>query len=339
MTQVSTAGQAGGGDGRSPGNRDRVRFDINRQFAIDELQLNEREDRRLGDGLGRMGPRKSSRTSWLPWHRFTAEPYHRELPGQGHNMDTALTAAVSGGSPPAVALVPDPGTLDALAKQGADQGPHEHPRHPDVQLRQCVDTLASYNGKQYGVVVQGANKNTIWYNPALFTGSGHLVATDHLGAAAHRRGTVEGGRYPRRSRSAPTSAGRSPDMWQNVYLKTAGAAGLQQAGYARSQVDRSDGTTAFSTLGQLFSQPSYRSVACRIAFPMHIPHASTRSSRSHQQCRRRPWWSRPTSWSARSLQLSNYAPGTTGTGGAHADCRRLEDPLLRLLPIPRRRGR
>ena len=31
--------------------------------------------------------------------------------GKGNNMDTALTAAVAGGSPPDVALVPDPGTL------------------------------------------------------------------------------------------------------------------------------------------------------------------------------------------------------------------------------------
>ena len=39
--------------------------------------------------------------------------------GKGSNMDTALNAAVSGGSPPDVALVPDPGTLDTLAKARA----------------------------------------------------------------------------------------------------------------------------------------------------------------------------------------------------------------------------
>jgi alpha-glucoside transport system substrate-binding protein len=39
--------------------------------------------------------------------------------GKGSNMDTALDAAVAGGSPPAVALVPDPGTLDTLAAKHA----------------------------------------------------------------------------------------------------------------------------------------------------------------------------------------------------------------------------
>jgi len=92
--------------------------------------------------------------------------------GKGNNMDTALTAAVSGGSPPAVALVPDPGTLDALAKQGCDQGPHEHPRHPDVQLRQCVEHAGQLQRQAVRVWFKGANKNTIWYNPALFTAAG-----------------------------------------------------------------------------------------------------------------------------------------------------------------------
>src|ERR1700691_3104193 len=39
--------------------------------------------------------------------------------GKGSNMDTALDAAVAGGSPPSVALVPAPGTLDTLAAKHA----------------------------------------------------------------------------------------------------------------------------------------------------------------------------------------------------------------------------
>src|SRR5207302_10528459 len=39
--------------------------------------------------------------------------------GKGSNMDTVLEAAVKGGAPPDVALVPDPGTLRTLAQQGS----------------------------------------------------------------------------------------------------------------------------------------------------------------------------------------------------------------------------
>src|SRR6202165_4352058 len=37
---------------------------------------------------------------------------------KGSNIDTVLAAAVAGGAPPDVALIPDPGTLQTLAKQG-----------------------------------------------------------------------------------------------------------------------------------------------------------------------------------------------------------------------------
>ena len=41
--------------------------------------------------------------------------------GKGSNMDTALNAAVAGGAPPDVALVPDPGELNTLAGEGKIQ--------------------------------------------------------------------------------------------------------------------------------------------------------------------------------------------------------------------------
>jgi len=49
--------------------------------------------------------------------------------------------------------------------------------------------LVTYNGKLYGLV-QGANKNTIWYNPAEFA---LAVSRRHppLAAAANRRGHAE----------------------------------------------------------------------------------------------------------------------------------------------------
>ena len=46
--------------------------------------------------------------------------------GKGNNTDTAVVSAIQGGAPPDVALVPDPGTLQTLAKAGLDQGPDQH---------------------------------------------------------------------------------------------------------------------------------------------------------------------------------------------------------------------
>jgi len=92
--------------------------------------------------------------------------------GKGSNMDTAIGAAVAGGAPPQVALVPDPGTVLALAKKGAIQ-----PLAPVIgsevsNYGAAWNKLVTYNNKLYGVWFKGANKNTIWYNPAEFAVAG-----------------------------------------------------------------------------------------------------------------------------------------------------------------------
>ena len=105
--------------------------------------------------------------------------------GKGNNMDTALTAAVSGGSPPDVALVPDPGTLDSAGQGRIDQGPHQHPRRPDVQLRRCVEHAGQLQRQAVRRVVQGREQEHHLVQPGAVHRGGHLVAADHLGAVAH----------------------------------------------------------------------------------------------------------------------------------------------------------
>ncbi|MGH3253219.1 MAG: extracellular solute-binding protein, partial [Trebonia sp.] len=83
--------------------------------------------------------------------------------GKGSNMDTVLESAVSGGAPPDVALVPDPGTLQALAKQGSIKDLTKLLGGLSSDYGSAWNQLASYNGKLYGVWFKGANKNTIWY--------------------------------------------------------------------------------------------------------------------------------------------------------------------------------
>src|SRR5580704_16942307 len=176
--------------------------------------------------------------------------------GKGNNMDTALTAAVSGGSPPDVALVPDPGTLDALAKGGSIKDLTSILTGLTSDFGSAWNTLATYNGKQYGVWFKGANKNTIWYNPALFTQAGisspptswEQLLTDAAQLQA-------AGITPF---SLCTDVGWPvADMWQNIYLKTAGAADYNKLAAHTLKWNDPTVTTAFTTLAQLFSQPSY----------------------------------------------------------------------------------
>jgi ABC-type Fe3+ transport system substrate-binding protein len=176
--------------------------------------------------------------------------------GKGSNMDTALNAAVAGGAPPDVALVPDPGELNTLAGEGKIQPLASILGSLTSNYSSAWNTLASHAGALYGVWFKGANKNTIWYNPAEFATAG-LTSTP----TTWEQLMTDAGQLQ--------AAGVTPfslcsdigwpiaDLWQNVYLKTAGASSYDQlAAHTIPWTDPSV-TTAFTTLAQMVGQPSY----------------------------------------------------------------------------------
>ena len=254
--------------------------------------------------------------------------------GKGNNMDTALTAAVSGGSPPDVAFVPDPGTLDTLAKQGAIKDLTSTLGSLTSNFGAAWNTLASYNGKQYGVWFKGANKNTIWYNPALFTQAGissppttwEQLLTD---AAQLKAAGVT-------PFSLCTDVGWPvADMWQNIYLKTAGAADYNKLAAHTLKWSDPSVTTAFTTMAQLVSQTSWLDGGLQGSL-----------SNGYPACVDKVFPKPPAQPSAAMVieadfvvseitgNSSNYSPGTTGTGGAACTADASKTPCYDFFPFP-----
>jgi ABC-type glycerol-3-phosphate transport system substrate-binding protein len=254
--------------------------------------------------------------------------------GKGNNMDTALTAAVSGGSPPNVALVPDPGTLVSLAKGGSVKDLTSVLGGLTSNFGTAWNTLASYNGKQYGVWFKGANKNTIWYNPALFTQAGISSPPTSweqlLSDAAQLKAA---GITPF---SLCTDVGWPvADMWQNVYLKTAGAAAYNKlASHALKWTDPTV-TTAFTTLGQLFSQPSYLlgglQGSLSNAYPACVDKVFPKPPAQPQAAM---VFEGDFMVSEITGNSANYAPGTTGTGGAACTADASKTPCYNFFAFP-----
>ena len=175
--------------------------------------------------------------------------------GKGSNMDTAIDAAVAGGAPPQVALVPDPGTVTALAKKGAIQPLAPVIGSEAADYGAAWNNLVTYKNKLYGVWFKGANKNTVWYNPAEFAMAG-LKTTPKTwqqllsDAATLKRAGVT-------PFSLCTDIGWPvADLWQNVYLKTAGAASYDALAAHNIAWTSPTVTTAFNTLAELVGQPS-----------------------------------------------------------------------------------
>jgi alpha-glucoside transport system substrate-binding protein len=176
--------------------------------------------------------------------------------GKGNNMDTALTTAVAGGSPPDVALDPNPGTLQSLAKQGKIKDLTSILGSLTSNFGAAWNKLATYNGKQYGVWFKGANKNTVWYNPALFTQAGITSPPTTWEELITDAGQLQAaGIAPL---SLCTDVGWPvADMWQNVYLKTAGADAYNKLAVHSLKWTDPTVTTAFTTMAKLVGNTSY----------------------------------------------------------------------------------
>ncbi len=91
----------------------------------------------------------------------------------GQNIGTVLGTQIEGGSPPDVAMLPQPGLLVEFAERGEL-----------VQLEEIVGDLvtanyapvwrdlATVNGELYGVWYKAANKSFFWYNADVFAEAG-----------------------------------------------------------------------------------------------------------------------------------------------------------------------
>jgi ABC-type glycerol-3-phosphate transport system substrate-binding protein len=171
--------------------------------------------------------------------------------GKGSNMDTALDAAVAGGSPPAVALVPDPGTLDTLAAKHAIKPLASIIGKDANDYGSAWSSLASYKKKLYGVWFKAANKNTVYYNPAVFAAAG-ITSTPTTWAEllADEATIANGGTYA--PLSLCTDIGWPvADLFQNLFLKLNGATAYNELAAHTMKWSSPDVTNTFAELAQL----------------------------------------------------------------------------------------
>lgn len=91
----------------------------------------------------------------------------------GDDIATYLGSQIAGNSPPDVAILPQPGLLTSLAKQGNLEPLGEAAvSNLKKHYAQYWLDLASYQGKRYGVYFKAANKSTWWYNVQAFETAG-----------------------------------------------------------------------------------------------------------------------------------------------------------------------
>jgi ABC-type glycerol-3-phosphate transport system substrate-binding protein len=189
-----------------------------------------------------------------PFEKQTGVTVNYAGKGSG-TMDTALEAAVKGGAPPDVALVPDPGTLKTLAQQHAIKPLGSVIGSESKDYGSAWNSLATVNGKLYGVWFKGANKNTVFYNPALFAAAG--IKKNPTTWQAMLKDAAALGASGTSPVSLCTDVGWPvADLWQNLYLKINGAKDYNALAAHKMKWTSSTVTKTFDMMNQLLSNQS-----------------------------------------------------------------------------------
>jgi ABC-type glycerol-3-phosphate transport system substrate-binding protein len=139
----------------------------------------------------------------------------------GDQLPTVLSTAVAGGNPPDLAVVAQPGLVRNFVTRKALK-PIDFAKDA-IEANYSDDWLqqGTVDGKLYGLFFKGANKSTIWYRPQVLGDAGvEPPATyDELieGAA-----TIGQSGVPAWS-IAGADGWTLTDLFENIYLRTAGA--------------------------------------------------------------------------------------------------------------------
>ena len=200
----------------------------------------------------------------------------------GNNTPTILATAIAGGKPPDVASIGQPALMRQFAKQGhlkpitfakgvitANYGP-------------SGVTLGSVNGKLYGLFFKAANKSTVWYNVKAFKNAGVkppatwpalLSAAKTLrssGIPAYAIGGAEGWTLT--------------DLFENVYLRTAGGAKYDQLTDHKIKWTNPSVTKALTLMGQILGDtsniPGGSSGALQTGFPQSVDQVFSKSPKA-----------------------------------------------------------
>jgi alpha-glucoside transport system substrate-binding protein len=139
----------------------------------------------------------------------------------GDNTPTVLSTALSGGRPPDIASVGQPGLVKQFQKQGKLKDLEFARSDIEKNFSGDIAKLGEIGGKLYSFIPKGANKSTVWYNVEAFKNAGiepPKTWDDFLKAAK----TLKASGTPAYS-LAGADGWTLTDLFENVYIRQAGA--------------------------------------------------------------------------------------------------------------------
>ncbi len=204
-------------------------------------------------------------TVWAVWSGTEQKDFQAVLDGfnsktgvtaqfqsKGDQLPTVLGTAISGGAPPDVAILPQPGLLHDLVKKNALQPIDSFVGSTlTSQYASVWQKLASDNGKTYGVYFKAANKSTVWYNVKELSDAGITTPPATFDTLLSDMSTLQqAGTTP--FAMCGGSGWTLTDWFENVYLRIAGVDKYNQLAAHTIPWTDPTVTTTLQTLAKIF---------------------------------------------------------------------------------------
>jgi ABC-type glycerol-3-phosphate transport system substrate-binding protein len=144
----------------------------------------------------------------------------------GDNLPTVLATSISGGNPPDMADIAQPGLIQQFVNRGALKPIGYASADMKANFSAAWNELGTFNGRLYGVVFKASNKSTVWYDSSAFEDAGVKPPSTWSELLTDAK-TLRSSGIPAYSIGG-ADGWTLTDLFENVYLRQAGAAKYKQ---------------------------------------------------------------------------------------------------------------
>jgi ABC-type glycerol-3-phosphate transport system substrate-binding protein len=172
----------------------------------------------------------------------------------GNDLPTVLATAVAGGHPPDMADIAQPGTVAQFATQGKLK-PITYARGTMAKnFAPAWLALGTYSGKLYALPFKAANKSVVWYNVPAFKNAGVKAPKTFNQLLADAK-TIKASGVPAYSIGG-ADGWTLTDMFENIYLRTFGAAKYNQLSQHKIKWTDPSVKTALTSMAKIIGDTS-----------------------------------------------------------------------------------
>jgi len=172
----------------------------------------------------------------------------------GNNLPTVLATAVAGGHPPDMADIAQPGTIAQFAKQGKLKPISYASGVISKNFAPAWKSLGTFSGKLYALPFKAANKSVVWYNVPAFKAAG-VSAPKTFAQLLSAAKTIKASGTPAYSIGG-ADGWTLTDMFENIYLRTFGAAKYDALSTHKIKWTDKSVTTALKTMAKIIGDTS-----------------------------------------------------------------------------------